>query len=168
MGLQSELLSDERFDPHLDHLPFQGVNKQPSKDWMNRGFTAGRSPPTCCIQNPSTAITLFGEEPENGSSFTCGVPIPMTTLEPRFWRPFFLLNKVQNIPKLPNIWDYAVRVYASVGHPNESACTGFRTKLKKSADLGGSRSSDYKPVAKAPMNLPCPSSTRNSDSPWKC
>jgi len=32
MRLQSQLLSDERFDEHLDLLPFSGCKQQPSKD----------------------------------------------------------------------------------------------------------------------------------------
>jgi hypothetical protein len=32
MGLQSQLLSEKRFDEHLDPLPFSGCKQQPSKD----------------------------------------------------------------------------------------------------------------------------------------
>jgi hypothetical protein len=49
MRLQSQLLSHERFDEHLDPAPLGTVNISPQKDWMNRGFKPATPPPTSCV-----------------------------------------------------------------------------------------------------------------------
>jgi hypothetical protein len=63
MGLQTQLLSQKRFDQHLDPPSFCGQTPLPSKNWMNRGFMPPTSLASRCMDDTSTSITLLGEEP---------------------------------------------------------------------------------------------------------
>src|ERR1039457_4181913 len=59
MGLQSQLLSDERLDEHLN-LFLSGSEQQPSKDWMFGGFTLGRAPVNMLHLKPFNFNYTFG------------------------------------------------------------------------------------------------------------
>ena len=63
MRLQSQLLSEKRFDEHLDPIPFSGSNNSSQRiRWIGDSGHAP-PPPTCWIYSPSTPIALLGYEP---------------------------------------------------------------------------------------------------------
>src|SRR5204862_5473645 len=63
MGFQTQLFSDKSFNKHLGSAPFVFLGRKHEANRYPRCLSTPYETATPSIQRPSTAVTLFGEEP---------------------------------------------------------------------------------------------------------